>query len=230
MTFRWRFLATLMFLSLVVCTAGAQERGGVPGADAKDTPPPGVDKFYFDLSKSKDRSTKSLAERYISMVKAQEWSDLSGNFKTVARYVKHTPDLTTVTIEVIKGRGAEQKSETKTVPVDKLSKSCQSRVRQINAMQKKLQEVAAAMPGENGLTPGSPGAPMVDERGVEPGATAGVGPEGGPAAVAAEAAPDPSASEPDPLGFAELPDATVPPAGDAIPPEAVPANPADEQR
>ena len=230
MIFRWQFLATLMLLSLVVCTARAQERGGVPGTDAKDTPPPGVDKFYFDLSKSKDRATKSLAERYINMLKVQEWSDQSGNFRTVARYMKHAPDLTTVTIEIVKGRGAEQKSEPKTVPVDKLSKACQSRVRQIDAIQKRLQELAATMPGENGLPPGSPGAPMVDERGVEPGPTAGVGPEGGPAAVAAEAAPDPSASEPDPLGFAELADVPLPPAGGATPPEAGPANPADERR
>src|SRR4051812_18345645 len=138
MSFGWRFLATLLFLALVASMGRAQERRGGAPADAKDTPPPGVDKFYFDLSKSPDRGIKSMADRYISMVKVQEWSDLSGNFKTVARYVKHEPNLSTVTIEIVKGRGAERTTEQKTVPVDKLSKTCQSRVRQIDAMQKTL--------------------------------------------------------------------------------------------
>ncbi len=196
----------------------AQERVAGPAADTKDTPPPGVDKFYFDLSHSQDRAIKSMAERYISMVKTQEWSDLSGNFKTIAWYVKHTPDLSTVTIEIVKGRGAERKTEQKTVPVDKLSKTCQSRVRQIDAMQKTLKERAAAMPGENGApaVPGAetPGSPMGDEVGAQPGVP--TGPDGG--TLAAEAAPDPSASEHDPLGFAELADVQAPPVGNETPP------------
>jgi hypothetical protein len=124
--------------------------------------------------------------------------------------VKHDPQLTTVTIRIMRGRGTERTSEDKTVPVDRLSKSCQSRVKQIGIAQKKIQEMATKLAKEGNLTiPGvateGPGAPMVDERGAEPGA---VGPEGvaaGPGAPpAAEPAPDPSAAEPDPLGFAEI--------------------------
>jgi hypothetical protein len=221
----WRSLSTLLFLSLLVSIAGAQERIPAGAADANASPPPpGVDKFYYDLSQlkdPKDRATKSLAERYISLVKTQEWSDLSGNFKTVAYYVKHDPNLTTVTIEIVKGRGTDRKTEQKTVPVDKLSKSCQSRVRQIDAMQKKLKELAATKPGENGATPvpgevpENPGAqPIPNEGRPQP----GVG-EAPPAA-----GPDPSASDPDPLGFAEIQDLGVPLSpGEVPPPPATPA-------
>src|SRR3954468_8119017 len=83
-------------------------------ADAKETPPLGVDKFYFDLSKSEDRSIRATVERYIALVKVQEWSDLSGKFKAVAHYVKHEPNLSTVTIAIMKGSGADRAAEEKT--------------------------------------------------------------------------------------------------------------------
>ena len=186
----------------------------LPGDDKpgrKEAPPAadGVDKFYFDLSKSEDRALKSMAERYINLVKLQEWNDLSGNHRTVAHYVRHEPNLSMVTIEVVKGRGAERTTEQKTVPVDKLSKTCQSRIKQIDTLQKKLQEMAAkaakdGVAGVPGASPENLGGPMVDERGAEPGAP---GPEAGPGSPempGPEAVPDPSASEPDPLGFAEV--------------------------
>jgi hypothetical protein len=228
-THRRIWLSLLLLVSAIARLSHAQEGG--PNDPNNQPPPPGVDKFYWDLSHSKDRVTKSMAERYIATIKAQEWSDLSGKFKTIARYVRHTPDLASVTIETGKGRGTERVTKEVTVPVDKLSKTCQSRVRQIDAMQKKLKELAAAKPGENGA-----GAPMTDERGAEPGAVAagpeagaGIGPgEVGPGTGAASpAAPevDPSASEPDPLGFAELPDAGPAPVGmEGLPPETTPRN------
>jgi hypothetical protein len=166
-------------------------------ADKDAAPPLGVDKFYFDLTKSDDRALRSMAERYVGLVKIQEWSDLTGKFKAVAHYVKHDPNMTTVTIAIMKGQGTDRSSEEKTVPVDKLSKTCQSRVKQIDTMQKKLKEMAAK-PGQNGV-PGGPGAPMSDEHGADPGP--GASPPGSPPSSAAV---DPSASEPDPLGFAEV--------------------------
>ena len=98
-----------------------------------------------------------MAERYLNLVKVQEWSDLSGKFRTIARYVKHDPNLTTVTIESIKGRGADRTTKEVTVPVDKLSKICQSRVRQIDIVQKKIKEMSPPKPGENGVLAGVPG-------------------------------------------------------------------------
>jgi hypothetical protein len=197
---RWLCVAALVGL-LSGSTSQAQDfQNGDPNA----TPPPGVDKFYWDLSKSRDAVTRTLAERYLNTVKLSEWSDLSGKFKTYAKYVKHDPTLTTVTIEIARGRGAERTTEEKTIPVDKLSKTCQSRVRQIDMMQKRLKELAAK-PGENGAVAGA-GAPMADGPGVDPTATPGVSaPEAAPPVVEA---PDPSENEPDPLGFAELPPVT----------------------
>jgi len=165
--------------------------------DTPATPPLGVDKFYFDLLKSDNASTRATAERYIGLAKVQEWSDLSGKFKAVAHYVKHEPNLSTVTIAVMKGQGADRSADEKTVPVDKLSKTCQVRVKQIDLLQKKLREMSAK------ANPGSPGAPMTDERGVDPNAP--TGPDAGPGPSPPGAgAPEPSASEPDPLGFAEV--------------------------
>jgi hypothetical protein len=215
-------------LALSVCgIARAQE---VPGGDPNATapPPPGVDKYYWDLAQSKDpkdRAVKSMAERYLNLVKAQEWSDLSGKFRTIARYVKHEPDLSKVTIESIKGRGAERTTKEVSVPVDKLSKICQSRVRQIDIVQKKIKEMSPPKPGENGVLAGVPGEIPGGELASAP------GPEGAPPSAPmpqppTAPEPDPSASEPDPLGFAEIVlTPPVPPGGEAPPPGELPAAP-----
>lgn len=229
MKWRYQCLLTVLFLGTFASAIRSQE---TPAADANAAPPPGVDKFYYDLSQSKDpkdRVIKSMAERYLGLVKIQEWSDLSGKFRTVAHYVRHDPNLTTVTIESVKGRGADRTTKEITVPVEKLSKTCQSRVKQIDTMQEKLQEMAKGKPGENGAAPApaaspeAPGGPLPDAR----------GPEGGPPTAAAppavETAPDPSASDPDPLGFAEIaptPAATASPGPESPPP----VGPADLRR
>lgn len=233
----FRCLLCLTIACLLVNSTYAQERvplGGSP--DAKETPPPpGVDPLYWKLTKVKDRSIKATAERYVGLVRPQEWSDASGKFKTLARYVKHDASLASVTIEIIRGRGAEQTKEEKTVPVDKLSKQCQTRVRQIDATQKSLKEWAAAHPEEagTGATAGAspdPGSPTNNEGAAAPAGTpapTGAGPEGGatpPAAAPPANEPDPSASDPDPLGFAELPPAPAAPAAGPPAGESPPAN------
>jgi len=183
------------------------------GTEKVEPPPAGVDKYYWELAKSDDRVLRSMVERYVGLVKIREWSSLSGTSKIIAHYVKHDPQLTTVTLRIMRGRGAERTSDDKTVPVEKLSKECQSRVKQIDIAQKKMKEMAAKLAKEGNTTipamgSENPGAPMADERGADPSA-AGPGREPGPsdpAAATAPAAPepDPSALEPDPLGFAEL--------------------------
>jgi hypothetical protein len=210
----------ILFATFVLGVSGQLTAQEVPGGDpnAPAPPPPGVDKYYWDLAQSKDakdRPVKSMAERYLNLVKVQEWSDLSGKFRTIARYVKHDPNMTTVTIESIKGRGADRTTKEVTVPVDKLSKICQSRLRQIDTVQKKIKEMAPPKPGENGVLPGATGEFPGGEVASAP------GPEGGPSAPMPPAAPepDPSAAEPDPLGFAEVVlTPPVPPGGEAPPP------------
>lgn len=226
---RWQLLFCVAVL-VSATVARAQQ-----GSDTKkeEPPPAGVDKYYWELGKSDDRVLRSMVDRYVGLVKIREWSDLSGKSKIVAHYVKHDPQLTTVTLRIMRGKGAERTSDDKTVPVEKLSKECQSRVKQIDIAQKRIKEMAAKLAKDGNTTiPALPaensGAPMTDERGAEPGA-AGPGPSpGGPAAATAPAAPepDPSALEPDPLGFAEVP--LAPPAapipGD-IPPGVQPPAP-----
>jgi hypothetical protein len=199
----------LVLLAVQLVNAQPPKPGDLPA-----TPPLGVDKFYFDLLKSDNATTRATAERYIGLVKVQEWSDLSGKFKAVAHYVKHDANLSMVTIAVMKGQGSDRTADEKTVPVDKLSKTCQVRVKQIDLLQKKLKEAAAK------ANPGSPGAPMTDEHGADPNAK---GPDAGPGAPPpGTAGPDPSASEPDPLGFAEV--QLAPAAGPGAPPSGGPGS------
>lgn len=183
-----------------------------PNEPSKE-PPPGVEKAYWELNKSDNASTRILVERYVGLVKVQEWSDLSGKFKAVAHYVKHEPNLSTVTIAVMKGTGSDRSSDEKTVQVDKLSKTCQARVKQIDLLQKKLKELVAKGPN------GAPGTPMTDEHGADPNAK-GPEPGHGPGPVG----PDPSASEPDPLGFSEV-QLTPTPAPGSPPPGPPPVPP-----
>jgi hypothetical protein len=114
------------------------------------------------------------------------------------------------------------------VDVAKLSKTCQTRVKQIDLLQKKLDELMAKEPGQPGQ-PGAassadPGAPMTDDRGAEPGESIPgphVQPPGAslpsesPGADSADTAP--GADQEDPLGFAEVPEAPVPDGAGAAP-------------
>jgi hypothetical protein len=196
-------VAICALVAAIATTLSAQPpQPGQPNESTKE-PPLGVEKMYWELTKSDNATTRTLADRYVNLVKVQEWSDLSGKFKAVAHYVKHEPNLSMVTIAIMKGTGADRTADEKTVPVDKLSKTCQARVKQIDLVQKKLKEVAAKGPN------GAPGMPMADEHGADPNTK---GPDAGPGAPPA-AAPDPSASEPDPLGFAEV--QLTPPPGPA---------------
>jgi hypothetical protein len=205
--------------------AFAQEAAAPVAAPAEA---PGTQSSYHDLRRSKDRTTRQWAERYFTLTKLQEWTSANGK-KVKAKYVSHTPDLTSVRLSVAQGKEVN-------VPVAKLDRSSQSRVKQIAATQRKLDELIAAgakadspQAGENPAS--DPGAPMVDERGAEPTrrpATTRRPPPGrevGPAPArtnqppaAANAAPAEDSGD-DPLGFGELPPnpaPQVPPAG-AIP-------------
>lgn len=213
----------LGFAWLVLCS------GAVAQEAPDDSQAPKAEKTYFDLRRSKDRTTQLLAERYFNLVKLQEWSDLTGKFKTTAKYVEHDPNLTWVKLEIVRGR----ERTTRQIPVDKLSKTCQSRVKQIDIIQKKLDELLAtsdvtsdqATPDAGGPIGPEVGAPMLDESGQEPRTTrrrlqTGTSQprEPSPPTVATPAAEQPqptSASnrfDPDPLGFAEMDLSAAPPA------------------
>ena len=123
---------------------GAQETApatqeGVPGAEN----PPDPAKKYADLRKSRNRATKALAERYSDLVGLQVWTDSSG-VKTSGRYVAHDPDLKWIKLSVATGSGENRQVKESTLEVAKLNRTSQSRVRQIAAYQKRLDELAAS--------------------------------------------------------------------------------------
>lgn len=217
---RW-FVAVLV-ASTIVGRAVAQETPANAESAAADE-----EKTYHDLRRSKNRATKSSADRYFYLVRAQEWTSLNGK-KVVAKYVAHDPDLKWVKLSAVKGSGPNRVTREVTVDVAKLSKACQSRVKQIDTLQKKLDELKVKeeegeneQAGSEGL--GVYGAPMRDERGAEPSQTEGAplpdptSTDGGaddrggygpppstqPPAPAAQTPPADS-SDPDPLGFGEI--------------------------
>ena len=127
---------------------------------------------YAALRKSRNRATKALAERYADLIGTQEWTDAKGKFKTRARYVRHDPELKSVTLANTTGHGADRIVKEVTVQVSRLSKSSQSRVRQIAALQKKLDELAAdeqPEPTFTGFTANPPGSDSGARRAHESG-------------------------------------------------------------
>jgi hypothetical protein len=226
-----RIAIALGFVLGGICGMAVAQETAPPEADAAATPAgdaPTTESTYFDLRRSKDRLTQQLAERYFNLVKMQEWSSDKGT-KIKAKYVAHSPDLKSVTLSMAKSSGGERVD--REVPVARLSKTSQSRVKQIDIIQKKLDErIAAGAEGESdsaGADPADdPGAPMLDERGAEPAPrrpptpprrAVRPGREEQPVQPPAAPANPPPAAPPaeedggaDPLGFGELPENPVP--------------------
>jgi len=104
-----------------------------------------AERSYRDLRKSHDTKSQLLAERWYGAVKLQQWTDATGRFKTTAKYLEHDPDLAWVKLRVIEGSGDQRIVKEVTIPLEKLSKACQSRVRRISVLSEK---VAAAIEAE----------------------------------------------------------------------------------
>lgn len=215
-----------LFASAIVCTLLNQALAQEP-KPAK-TAPPGVDKKYFDLTQSKDSKTKAWAERYINLVKTQEWGTASGK-SAVAHYISHDPDLKHVKLGVVQGTGKDRTVKERDIDVTLLNKVCQARLKQIDTLQKKLDELAAtAKPGDTAGAAGQGPGAMAEAPGPNRPLPPGPGEPPPPPPHAAAPPPDPSESEPDPLGFAELPPvaAPLPTAGRESAPPAGPQPPA----
>jgi hypothetical protein len=101
-----------------------------------------AERTYQQLRAAKVARTQLLGERWNNLIRSQEWKSLDGKFVTTAKYVEHDPDLAWVKLRVIKGTGADRVVKDVTVPVAKLSKTCQSRVRQISVLTDKVAEAA----------------------------------------------------------------------------------------
>ncbi len=194
-------------------TGASQDPTALSDGTGTSVDGPHDEETYLDLRTSRDRLTAQVAERYFNLVKLQEWTSDKGT-TIKARYLSHDPDLTSVTLVVVKGYGAERTEKETLVPVQRLNKTCQSRVKQIDTIQKKLDElIASGAKGEsdpNAAT--NTGAPMQDEIGAQPDAER-PGRRGSTTTrktttrTTRALAKSPTADDgnPDPLGFAELP-------------------------
>jgi hypothetical protein len=103
-----------------------------------------AERLYQQTRKSSDRSTKLLGQRWYGLVQRQEWTDATGKFTTTARYLAHDPDLRWVKLRAERTTNGHRETKEVTVPYERLSKMCQSRVRQINVLEPKVREAAAA--------------------------------------------------------------------------------------
>jgi hypothetical protein len=212
---RRRLIATLISFVLTG-SAAAQERAPAAASGS------GKEATYADLRRSEDRTTQRFADRYYKLISLQEWSNEKGTSKVMAKYVAHDPDLKWVKLATVKGSGANRIVKEVTVDVAKLSRTCQSRVRQISVLQLKLDELAAAEKerdstdatgaardgeyGERGQEEmaGGRGRYGYDPASEETPADAATNEPGEVAAEAAAAEPPTGADDPDPLGFGEL--------------------------
>lgn len=104
-----------------------------------------AERSWRELRSSQDVKRKLLANRWHNVVRQQEWSDKTGKFKTSAKYVAHDPQLAWVKLRVIQGTGSKRVVKDVQIPLEKLSKSCQARVRQIATLSERM---AAALEAE----------------------------------------------------------------------------------
>src|SRR3982750_4289419 len=123
-------------ISLGAAQVGAQEAAPTPGAPGQN-PAGGANDKYADLAHSKDPKTKGVAERYLNLIKFQEWTTASGK-APVAKYLSHDADLKHVKLGVAQGSGKDRVVKEFNLDVNVLSKSSQSRLKQIDFLQKKL--------------------------------------------------------------------------------------------
>jgi hypothetical protein len=157
--------AIVMLAEFGIAPVAIAQEAPAPEGPPAEAGSPATESTYYDLRRSRDRTTRQWAERYFTLTKLQEWSSAKGK-KVKAKYVSHAPDLASVTLALAQGKEV-------TVPVAQLDKTSQSRVKQIAVTQKKLDELIAGgaegEAGQPGETPaGDPGTPMVDDRGAQP--------------------------------------------------------------
>src|SRR4051812_3575553 len=106
MIMRSRCLLAVFAICLPFVQAGAQE--GQPGFRPPAAPgTTGPENKYVELSHSKDRVIKATAERYLNLVKFQEWGGASGKTQ-MGKYVSHEPDLKRVKLSVARGSGKDR--------------------------------------------------------------------------------------------------------------------------
>jgi hypothetical protein len=121
-----------LFLSSAMSGASAQELT----TDAERT--------WRELRNSHDVKTQLMAERWYGAIKLQKWSDDKGKYTTTAKYLEHDPNLAWVKLRVIRGTGDKRVVKDVTIPLEKLSKVCQARVRQIGVLSEKVADAVEA--------------------------------------------------------------------------------------
>lgn len=103
-----------------------------------------AERLYREARRSDDRTTQLLADRWNNLVKLQTWTDTTGQFDVTAKYVEHDPKMKWVKLRAVKESDGKRVVKDLTVPLEKLDKTGQVRVRQIAFVRPKLEEAMAA--------------------------------------------------------------------------------------
>src|SRR5215216_2058764 len=110
------FAVFAIFLAFSQARAQEDQPGSrAPGAAGTTGP----ENKYVELSHSKDRVIKATAERYLNLIKFQEWVGATGKAQ-MAKYVSHEPDLKRVKLSVARGSGKDRVVKEFDVEVEKL--------------------------------------------------------------------------------------------------------------
>ena len=161
---RW-LIASLLLLTFTRATSAQEappatdETASAAENAAEDSNP------YAALRKSKNQVIKDYADRYDDLTSLNEWTDKSGKHKVKARYLEHDPDLKWVKLETVTGSGDKRVTKEIQLTLDKLNKPSRSRVKQIAALQRKLDELSKAEEGDSATSSASPIA-ATEERGA----------------------------------------------------------------
>ncbi|HEY2413625.1 MAG TPA: hypothetical protein VGI40_15350 [Pirellulaceae bacterium] len=129
-----RLVAAVLFFALTPIARAAETAPTVTPAE----------KSYLELRNSKDTKNQLLAQRWHGLVQRQEWADATGKFQSTAEYLEQDEKQGTVKLRVFKGSGKDQVVTDRTISVDKLSKECQARVKQIGFLAAKVDEAEKA--------------------------------------------------------------------------------------
>jgi hypothetical protein len=103
-----------------------------------------AERLYLEARRSEDRLTQLLGERWYGLVKLQDWTDATGKFHTTAKYIEHDPGMKWVKLLAVKESAEGSVSKEVTIPLEKLDKRCQSRVRQIDHLRSKVDAAIAS--------------------------------------------------------------------------------------
>ena len=116
-------------------------------AEDKKTEP---EELYEQLKDSEDPSERRLAKRWQGLIRRRQWTDISGKYKTFAKYLEHDPELKWVKLLALVKKGDEQSEKEIQVPLQRLDKKSQAVVKRIALTSEQIDKLLAESSTDSG--------------------------------------------------------------------------------